>query len=478
MPRTSSTLFPKSANLFAFVYLATIALALPSRVATANPCLQGLIEERLRCIPGLEFREIAGGQVGIRTFDLSFLQPEDHNRPAEKNFKQRLVLHHRSFSAPMILQTSGYLIFSVAPTELMQRLRGNQLQIEHRFFAGSIADNPDWSKLTIAASAADFHRITLAFRQIYGGKWLNTGASKGGMTSVYHRYFYPDDLDGTVAYVAPQSYKIDDERYVDFLEDVGGTIYQNCRAKLETLQQSLLRNSASILPMIQGSYDLLGSRLIAFEHAVYELPFAFWQYGNPRSQTSGCSAVPDEHASARQLFAFLQTVNSVDRSYEDSPIKMFQPYYFQAAHQLGSPAVKFSHLGETATQLETYLIQNYLSGLPVPIFQEDAMPAVRDWLSNEGQGLLFIYGGLDPWTAAAFEPSAEAAADQHLFTAPGGNHGTIIAHLERSDQTRAWEIIANWAGLDIAEIQPHDSAVQTLEEQEFQWRRRLGRTSF
>jgi hypothetical protein len=42
------------------------------------------------------------------------------------------------------------------------------------------------------------------------GKWVNTGASKGGMTSVYHRRFFPNDLDANVAYVAPLSYSQED----------------------------------------------------------------------------------------------------------------------------------------------------------------------------------------------------------------------------------------------------------------------------
>ena len=41
------------------------------------------------------------------------------------------------------------------------------------------------------------------------------------MTSVYHRRFYPDDVDATVAYVAPISFGAPDDRYIDFLANVG-----------------------------------------------------------------------------------------------------------------------------------------------------------------------------------------------------------------------------------------------------------------
>ena len=103
---------------------------------------------------------------------------------------------------PMVLQTSGYMIYRIAETAISRMFRTNQLQIEHRFFEGSTPDGSDWTYLDIKQSADDFHRITTDFKKIYKKRWVNTGASKGGMTSSYHRFFYPDDVHVAIAKLA------------------------------------------------------------------------------------------------------------------------------------------------------------------------------------------------------------------------------------------------------------------------------------
>jgi hypothetical protein len=47
--------------------------------------------------------------------------------------------------------------------------------------------------------------MVTALRWAFPGKWINAGESKGGVTSVLHRRFYPCDVEATVAYVAPIS---------------------------------------------------------------------------------------------------------------------------------------------------------------------------------------------------------------------------------------------------------------------------------
>ena len=49
----------------------------------------------------------------------------------------------------------------------------------------------DWEVLDIFQAAADHHRIVAALKSIYSGARINTGHSKGGMTAVFHRRFYP-----------------------------------------------------------------------------------------------------------------------------------------------------------------------------------------------------------------------------------------------------------------------------------------------
>jgi hypothetical protein len=69
------------------------------------------------------------------------------------------------------------------------------------------------------------------------------------MTSLFHRRFYPDDVDATVAHVAPLDYPADavqdpDSRYIRFLEQVGTD--PACRQRLKDFQNLALARRAAM----------------------------------------------------------------------------------------------------------------------------------------------------------------------------------------------------------------------------------------
>src|SRR5262249_56309184 len=107
----------------------------------------------------------------------------------------------------------------------------------------------DWSKLTIWQAAADDHCIVRAFRQIYPGRWIGTGGSKGGMAAVYHRRFFPDDVDGTAAYVAPLSLAENDARYVDAVETGD---HPQCRQALRDFRRRALSRHDQLVAGLAG----------------------------------------------------------------------------------------------------------------------------------------------------------------------------------------------------------------------------------
>lgn len=413
-----------------------VAIASPS-FATCEPKTDVL--EAIRCLPGVTAQEVSSQVGGYRQFEIQFDQPADHQNVDGEHFKQRLVLLHKSFDEPMVLQTSGYSIFKVGRAAITQAFGTNQIQVEHRFFSDSVPKSHDWAKLTIAQSAADFHAVTEAFKQLYRHRWVNTGASKGGMTSVYHRHFYPQDLDGTVADVAPLSLAVDDERYINFVEQAGGDKYGECRAKLEALQMSLLRRRDDLLPRIRGTFTVLGGKSVSFEHAVIEMPFAFWQYQDPTDSVVGCDEVPSPDASLTDQLDFFLAANDV-AGYSDDSFTDFAPYYFQAGTQLGSPAAKLSHLG--GLRKHDYMMSQYMPKDVKYSYSNTAMLEVRDWVVKEASGIVFVYGEFDPWTAGAF-PQVEAR-DVYQYIVPGGNHGSNLFALPSAEKKAALKTLAGW----------------------------------
>ncbi len=417
----------------------------------------------LEAVEGLTVEEGVSKIAGYRFFHLFFEQPADHDDPDGLKFQQQMTLLHRDRGAPLVLATDGYYIFPngqgiAEPTALLD---ANQLRVEHRFFSVSRPEPADWSTLTIAQAAADHHRIVEALRPIYDAAWISTGASKGGMTAMFHRRFFPDDVDGTVAYVAPLSHSINDPRYIDFVQKVGEP---GCRQDLIDAQRELLLRRPAMQMRAQQqadvdgfTYDILGEEL-ALEVVVLELFFVFWQYAG----LADCDEIPGAMASDDELWTFLDEFNPIRQQSDDS-LLAFEPYYFQAAVELGAPAIHEEPLADLllfpgADVPATFVVPG--PGKDV-MFDPAAMADIAGWVATEGDRLLLVYGEDDPWTAAEFELGA--ATDSLKLFVPGGNHGSKIANLVEPDRALAYQRLEAWTGVvPSARALPPEPSLKTL----------------
>jgi hypothetical protein len=70
---------------------------------------------------------------------------------------------------------------------------------------------------------------------------------------------------------------------------------------------------------------------------------------------------------------------------------------------------------------------------------------VANWVAGDGERLMFIYGGDDPWTAGAFELGA--ARDSYRFVAPGHGHGADLAALPAAERDQALAALSSWTGV-------------------------------
>ncbi|MGE0871719.1 MAG: S28 family serine protease [Kofleriaceae bacterium] len=380
---------------------------------------------------------------GYTHYVLRFTQPVDHADPAGPTFEQRVSLIHRDTDAPLIVYTTGYADYITdSPSELTLILQANQVSIEHRYFGESRPANPDWSKLTIEQMANDQHVIIDALHDVFHGAFVTTGASKGGMTAVYHRRFFPDDVDATVPYVAPQSFGAPDPRYIAFVDNIGEP---TCRNAVRAVATELLANRRpAVLSFAEADAtdrDLAYTRIAigpAVESAIVSLEWTFWQYfGAP-----WCSDVPATDASDATLWGFLDMVSPVSDN-SDGAIAPFEAYYYQAYAQLGYP-------DSSAAYLDPYLMysdDDYDLALPeIPVFDGGAaMHDIDDWVQGEGSRLLFIYGQWDPWTGGQFELGD--ATDSLRLVQSQGTHGARIQRLAASDQQAVFAKLQAWTGV-------------------------------
>ena len=277
----------------------------------------------------------------------------------------------------MIIYTSGYADEDRNhPVELTRLLDANQVSIEHRFYGESRPSPMDWSKLTIEQAAADEHDIITALRSIYEGAFLTAGESKGGMTAVIHRRFYPDDVEGTVAYVAPISFSAPDPRYPAQFDMIGS---DDCRQAVRLAAGEMLATGAQ--QMLDKAKQQPGHSYTrvkigpAVEAAIAGVEWAFWQ-------TAGadfCGAVPATTASDDQLFAFLEQLSPVSE-YDDKRLGYYEPYYYQSYAQLGYPDDTVAYL----TNQMWYGEADYLGELPTaePAYDSEAMHDIVDWVQD------------------------------------------------------------------------------------------------
>ena len=402
----------------------------------------------LAALPGVnDVTEQATQTPGYHYYVLHFTQPVDHADPTGPTFLQEVSLLHRDVDAPMVVHTSGYWDYYLDnEVELTQLLGANQISIEHRFFASSRPDPADWSKLTIEQMAGDEHAIVTALKQLYGGAFISTGASKGGMTAIFYRRFFPDDVAGTVPYVAPISFGVPDMRYPPFLASVGTA---DCHQLTKDLAVEMLKNRRAALEAaatdqaaMKGYAYTRVALPAAVESAVISFEWSFWQYFG----VSQCGMLPAVTASDADLFKVLDAVSPPSDS-DDEQIGLFDAYYFQAYFQLGYPADgTIDYLGP----YELYSDADYNGSLPTAMPAYDggtAMDDIASYVATEGDRLLFVYGQWDPWTGGKFDLGN--AGDSLELIQDQGTHNSHLTQLAAADQQAAYAKLEAWTGVSV-----------------------------
>lgn len=413
-------------------------------VVAADGTRQGDILTALRALPGLRVIEERPAQdPGYRFFVLGLRQPVDHTDPSAGTFEQRLTLLHKGIGRATVLFTTGYEVpLSPRRAEPTEVLDGNQIGVEHRFFGTSRPTVVDWSRLTVRQAADDHHRVVRLFKRLYRGAWISTGGSKGGMASVYHRRFHPDDVDGTVAYGAPNHVDDrDDSAYDRFFETVGP---RACREALKTAQRELLLRREEMVARYSAwagssgaTFRVIGGADKAFETAVLRVPLMFWQYRG----TAHCATVPSPDAWSDELYTWLETT-AVLRVYTDTALEPTIPYFYQAGTQLGYLTVPTAHLAGLLRHPDVMAPRTFVPR-DIPLrFDHGAMPDIDRWVRTDATRLLFLNGTDDPSVADRFHPGGH---DSRTYRAPNTNHHVRLPAFSPEDRADITATILRWA---------------------------------
>jgi hypothetical protein len=423
------------------------------------------IKDRILAIKGMSLIEEKPYE-GYRYFVLNYTQPIDHRHPERGTFQQRLSLLHKDVSRPTVFFTSGYDLSTrpgrSEPTALVD---GNQVSLEYRYFTPSRPAPTDWSKLDIRQAADDQHRVFTALKSVYSKKWLATGGSKGGMTATYYERFHPHDMDGVVAYVAPNDvHNGEDRAYDRFFRTVST---QECRDRLNDLQREALVRRKPLLAKAEAlaeengsTFKTIGSVEKGFENTVLDFVWGFWQY----SSEEECGDVPvAKTATDDEIFGYIDAKSGFSSS-SDQDLAKYTPYYYQAGTQLGAPQYTYPHLKGLLKWGPDYFQPRVYVPRDIPMTWQRGAP-MRDvdrWVRQNAQRMMFVYGQNDPWGSERFAPARGARNDNHVHTVPGANHGARVAGLPADQQAAAVARIQEWAGVAPAAVQADPAKAKRL----------------
>lgn len=404
---------------------------------------QSSLQQQLNNIPAITETTLLESTRFSEKYVTYFTQPLDHNQPEKGSFHQRVIVSHVGFDRPTVMVTEGYgATYALNPNyreELSELLDANLIFVEHRYFLESTPKIKDWQYLTAENSADDLHAIRSTFKNIYPGKWIATGISKGGQTTLLYRTFYPDDVDISVPYVAPLCYATEDGRHEPFLKKVSTA---KDRKKIEDFQLEVLKRKATLLPRFEEYCTEKELKFRApmaeiYDYSVLEYSFALWQWGTP------VSSIPATTASDDEIFAHLLAISNPNYFIADSSIASF---FVQAARELGyygydvKPFKKYLSIKSSKGYLHRLMLPEELKELS---FDKTLSQKISKYLKENDPKMIFIYGENDPWTAAGVT-WLKRKKNIHVFVEPGGSHKARISTLPEPKKKEVVELINEW----------------------------------
>lgn len=175
--------------------------------------------EKLMSLDNVAKVQIIKGVPDIKAkFIVSFKQPVNWKEPTGEMFEQRVEIGFKSLKAINCVYIRGYNLldstfYRNTNSEIVTHFDANYINIEYRYFSQSSPQKPVspdylhdpsyWEFLNTENASQDFNKIIESLKTILTGKWVVTGASKGGQATNALAMEYPHLADAYVAYVPP-----------------------------------------------------------------------------------------------------------------------------------------------------------------------------------------------------------------------------------------------------------------------------------
>lgn len=421
-----------------------LLLILPLQMIAAE---LGEAGKRLAALPGVSNVETLKSKHFPEKYVFFIKQQLDGKDASKGSFEQRIILCHRGFDRPTVLVTEGYnanyAMREGYIEELSQIFDTNVICAEYRYFDKSMPNPCNWDFLTVENSLYDLHNINTTLHALYNGKWIATGISKGGQTTMFYRAFFPNDVDISVPYVAPLNKGVEDSRPEKFLQHQVST--KGNRQKVLDFQLLLFKRKAALMPMFEkycadNKYVFNAPIDEIFDFTVLEYSFAFWQWGY------NIKRIPTNDATDKQALDYLLRISDPGYFTNQTPSVSFN---VQAAKELGY----YSYYTKPFKKyLSIKTAKGYLKRLMLPAgtentkFSAELYKRTVEFLSKNDPKMVYIYGDVDPWTASGVyrQSFTKNKKNLHVYMRPGGSHYTRILTFGEPTQKEIIDLICGW----------------------------------
>lgn len=382
---------------------------------------------------------------------LKIRQNLDTDNAEAGTFNQRVIVGYVGEDRPTVIVTEGYNAdYAMSPSyieELSDLFDANMVFCEYRYFGESMPKPTDWNFLTVENSLGDLHKVNTTFRKLFKGKWISTGISKGGQTTMFYRTYYPNDVDVSVSYVAPLNKSVEDGRHEPFLRDEVGTKKE--RKAVHNAQLEMFKRKSSLVEKLEKKVKADGLNFNLpldeiFDYELMEYPFAFWQWGTPVSE------IPSSKDSDEVWFEHLMKVSGPD--YFSVPGR-YLSFNMQALRELGYYGYeidpdfkKYCSISSTKDYLRRLMIPESMGEWRNVSFDPTLYNKTVEYLKNNDPKHIFIYGEIDPWTASGVAGWLDCSGKQNMrvYVQPRGSHKARIGNMPEDMKAEIMERLNGW----------------------------------
>ena len=432
---------------------------------------------------------------------VTFVQYIDWNNPDLGTFNQRVEIGFRGYDNVNVMYVSGYELYEKYfetddEHEISKMYDGNYISVEYRYFSKSAPEGLStkstelWEYLTDENASKDFHNIIEKLQEILSGRWVFTGISKGGQATNVFAYYFPNDVDAYVSYVAPFCDGIDDERAFNAIyNEIGNNRYGEEQAKkyrdlMLDFEVEAIKNRDYLQPLIlsEDSYSDYPLRNISrdFENYIVDTVFGVWQYDQNFASFEEVMKItpriddistPDVKENQKFLDGLLRVI--IENNGDVGDTDLLFPYTVHAATENGNYGLRLQPLRDELSkygitmELTAETEKNYLALSQFNQAQLDAFkfnPEMRnkmlEWTETNTSNVIMIYGDSDPWYFMRLPETDNP--NIHIFTSSEYAHITDINSMNEEMKKEITALLSEWLKQDPKENNNDELTKNTL----------------